>query len=197
MTELTQSSTKQMDTFSASVLTISTVCALLLLFLFYAPGVDQALKAAQVPPGQGVWLHLHIASYCLSYTLFAAALLLAGARLVAKARTRHPWIEGAAGLGALLTIPGLVFGGLASKPMWGVYWVWDIKLILSIGATMALIPISLASIMTMRISSTRGRNRALALLLTLAMLVCAGLYLVGRAFGLTIHPQWFPELLLR
>lgn len=197
MTELTQASTRQLDTFCAFVLAISTFFALLLIFLFYVPGADQVLKAAQVPPGQGVWLHLHIASYCLSYTLFAAALLLAGVRLVVKARTRHPWIEGAAGLGALLTVPGLVFGVLASKPMWGVYWFWDIKLIRSIGATIALIPIALASIMTMRISSTRARNGALALLLTLAVLVCAGLYLVGRACGLTIHPQWFPEVLLR
>jgi hypothetical protein len=27
--------------------------------------------------------------------------------------------------------------------------------------------------------------------------LCLALFLIGRVFGLTIHPQWFPEILFR
>lgn len=197
MNEQNEALSKQLDMFAFVVLALAIICALLLIFLFYVPGASQALEAAQVPHGQRAWLHLHIAAYSLSYLQFASALVLAGVRLIAKAIPRKPWIEGATGFASLLALAGLVFGILASKPMWGAYFVWDIKLILSVIVTIALAAISLASIVTTRISSVGTRNLTLTVLLVLAVLLCTGSFLVGRSFGLTIHPQWFPELLFR
>ena len=45
---------------------------------------------------------------------------------------RHPLADvaarAAAPLGALFTVLGIITGSLWGKPMWGTYWVWDMRL---------------------------------------------------------------------
>jgi hypothetical protein len=110
--------------------------------------------------------------------------------------TPRPWIEGTAILATLFALLGLVFGMPAAKSIWGSFWVWDIKLIAALFAAIAFIGISIAVVMTRFIASEKSRNVSLLFLFVTAVVLCTALFLIGRVFGLTIHPQWFPELLL-
>jgi hypothetical protein len=53
-------------------------------------------------------------------------------------------------------------------------------------------------VLTRFISDEKTTNISLLLLFGTAVFLCIALFLIGRVFGLmTIHPQWFPEVLFR
>jgi hypothetical protein len=191
-----QATPAKLDHISAILLSIPVVAALCLVFLFYIPGIDRAVSVNQLPR-EVLSLKLHIAAYSFSYCLFVAGLFLTINRLIARTMTPRPWIEGTAVIATLFAILGLVFGIPASKSIWGSFWVWDIKLVTAIFATIAFVGISIAVVMTGFILSEKSRNVSLLLLFATAVVLCTALFLIGRVFGLTIHPQWFPEVLLR
>lgn len=191
-----QETPAKLDRVSALLLSIPVAAALCLVLLFYIPGIDRAVSINQLPR-EVLSLKLHIAAYCLSYCLFVAGLSLTIDRLLARTMTPRPWIEGTAITATIFAILGLVFGIPASKSIWGSFWVWDIKLVIAIFATLAFVGISIAVVMTRFISGEKSRNVSLLFLFVTAVVLCTALFLVGRVFGLTIHPQWFPELLFR
>jgi hypothetical protein len=196
MTTNNQAIPNKLDRFSATLLTIPVVAALCLVFLFYLPGINRAVSDNQFP-NEVLTLKLHIAAYSLSYGLFVAGLLLTIKHLFAQTMTPRPWIESTAVIATLFAILGLVFGIPASKLMWGVFFVWDIKLISAINATIVFVGISIAVLMTRFISGVKSRNAALLFLFITAVVLCFDLFMIGRVFGRTIHPQWFPEMLFR
>lgn len=181
---------------SVILLSIPIVTAVCLIFLFYIPSIDRAVNLNQLPR-EVLSLKLHISAYCLSYCLFAAGLFLTIHRLFSRSMTPRPWIEGTAITATFLAILGLVFGMPASKSIWGSFWVWDIKLVSTISTTILLVVISIAVVLTRLVSSEKSRNIYLVFLFATAVVSCTALFLIGRVFGLTIHPQMFPELLLR
>lgn len=181
---------------SVLLLSIPVVAALCLVFLFYIPSINQAIRD-NLLPREALSLKIHIAVYCLSYCLFCAGLFLTIFRLITRSLTPRYWIEATVIIATLLAILGLVFGVLASNSMWGSFWVWDIKLIATINTTVAFVVISVAVILTRFISDEKFSNISLLFLLLIAVFLCVVLFLIGRAFGRTIHPQWFPEFLFR
>jgi uncharacterized membrane protein len=196
MTTTNQATPTKLDRVSAILLSVPVVAALCLVFLFYIPGIDRAVSVNQLPK-EVLSLKFHIAAYCLSYSLFIAGLFLTINRLLTRSMTSRLWIEGTAIIATLFAFLGLVFGMPASKSIWGSSWVWDIKLIAAIFATIVFVGISIAVVMTRFISSEKSRNASLLFLFVTAVVLCTALFLIGRVFGLTIHPQWFPELLFR
>ena len=196
MTTTNHTTSAKLDLVSASLLSVPLVAALCLVLLFYLPGIDRAVSVNQLPR-EVLFLKLHIAAYCLSYSLFVAGLFLTINRLLFRTMTSRAWIEGIAIVATLFALLGLVFGIPASKSIWESFWVLDIKLVSAIFATIAFVGISIAVVMTRFISSEKTRNVSLLFLFVTAVVLCTTLFLIGRVFGLTIHPQWFPEFLLR
>jgi ABC-type transport system involved in cytochrome c biogenesis permease subunit len=191
-----QETPARLDRVSTILLIIPIIAALCLVFLFYLPGINRAVSDNQLPK-EVLSLKLHIAAYSLSYGLFIAGLLLTIKHLFAQTMIPRSWIEGTASIATLLAFLGLVFGIPASKQMWNGIFVWDIKLISAICATIVFVGISIAVFMTRFISGEMSRNAALLFLFLTAVVLCFDLFLIGRVFGRTIHPQWFPELLFR
>jgi hypothetical protein len=191
-----QAMSTRLDRVSAILLSIPVVAALCLVLLFYLPGIDRAVSANQLPR-EVLSLKFHIAAYCISYSLFVAGLFLTINRLRTRTMTPRPWIEGTAILATLFAFLGLVFGMPAAQSIWGSFWVWDIKLIAALFAAIAFVGISIAVVMTRFIASEKSGNVSLLFLFVTAVVLCTALFLIGRVFGLTIHPQWFPELLVR
>ncbi len=196
MTTTNPASSAKLDRVSAILLSIPVIAALCLVFLFYIPRIDRAVSLNQLPP-QVLTLGLHIAAYALSSCLFVAGLLLAINHLFPWSRIPRPWIEGTAILATLLAILGLVFGLPASKIMWGQYLVWDIKLVTAIFVSMAFVAISILVVLTRFIPDEKFTNVLLLFLFGAAVFLCIALFLIGRVYGLTIHPQWFPEFIFR
>ena len=186
----------KLDRLSAILLIVPVAAALGLVFLFYIPGINRAVSINQLPR-EVVSLKLHIAAYSLSYCLFVAGLFLAINRLTGRTMPPYPWIEGTAVIAALFAILGLFFGMAASKSIWGSFWVWDVKFVTAIFGTIAFLGISSAVVMTRFISGEASRNISLLFLFVTAVAFCTALFLIGRVFGVTIHPQWFPEILFR
>jgi len=191
-----QATPAKLNVVSAILLSIPVISALCLVFLFYMPGIDQAVSLNQLPR-EVFSLKLHIAAYSLSYSLFVAGLLLTINRLFARTMTPRSWIEGTVVIATLLDILGLVFGIPASKAIWAGFFFWDIKLVTAIFATIAFVGISIAVVLTRFISDEKSTNLTLIVLFGTAVFFCMALFLIGRVFGLTIHPQWFPELIFR
>lgn len=196
MTTTNQATPPKLDRVSAILLSFPVAAALVLVFLFYIPGIDWAVSINQLPR-EVLSLKLHIAAYSLAYCLYVAGLFLTINSLLSRTTTPHRWIESTAGIATLFAILGLVFGIPASKSIWGDFWVWDIKLVLAIFATIAFVGISIAVVMTRFITGEKLRNVSLLVLFVIAVVLCIAQFLVGRVFGLTIHPQWFPEQLFR
>jgi len=196
MTTTNQAPPTKPDPVSPLLLSIPVVAALSLIFLFYIPGIDRAVNDNQLP-GEVLSLKLHIAAYSLSYCLFVAGLFLTISRIFVRSMTQRYWIEGTVIIATLLAILGLVFGVPASKIMWGSFRVWDIKLVTTIFVTIAFVGISIAVVLTRFISNEKAANVSLLFLFVTAVFLCLAMFLIGRVFGLTIHPQWFPEILFR
>jgi len=196
MTTNNQIKSLKPDRFSAFLLSIPVIAALCLFFLFYMPGIDQSVSG-NLLPREVLSLKIHIAAYSLSYCLFVSGLFLTIKRFFSKSTTSRSWIEVTAIIATLLAILGLAFGIPASNIMWGSYLVWDIKLITTISVTFGFVGISVAVVLTRFVSDEKSSNLFLLFLLLIAVILCIILYLVGRVFGLTIHPQWFPENLFR
>jgi heme exporter protein C len=178
-------------------LTVTLLAALGLYSLFYAPTITQGVRSGSLPASGALWLQLHIAAYSLSYSLFFTGLLLAVTFWLGQSTTRLPWVEAATVVAAFLALLGLLAGMLAAKPMWGGWWVWDAKHTSVLLATVTLVGVSPMAALTRLVSNPSHRQVALVVLLVIAVVACAGSFLVGAAFTRVVHPRWFPEILFR
>ena len=76
-------------------------------------------------------MYVHVPSAWLAYLSFAAT-LVAGVAYLKTRRMRWDHIAGAsAEVGVLFTGLALVTGSIWGKPVWGVWWTWDARLVLT------------------------------------------------------------------
>lgn len=76
-------------------------------------------------------MYLHVPAAWVAYVAFAVTSLASALYLIP--RTRHPrWDAVAAAsaeLGVLFTAVTIVLGSLWGRPVWGVWWAWDARLV--------------------------------------------------------------------
>ena len=72
-------------------------------------------------------LHLHVAFYLISYSLFATALFLAILITVTGNSPRIDWLALSTCAAAISLILGIVCGAMFARVVWGMYFAWDLK----------------------------------------------------------------------
>lgn len=76
-------------------------------------------------------MYVHVPSAWLAYLSFATT-LVAGVAYLRTRRMRWDHIAGASGeVGVVFTGLALVTGSIWGKPVWGVWWTWDARLVLT------------------------------------------------------------------
>lgn len=183
------------DRISGIAFGIALFAAVVLYFLFYAPGISQATESGSLSTQGIVWLKLHITVYWVSYFLYIAGLLLAVILSIRKATTRFPWIEVGTILATVLVVIGFIAGILYSKPAWNAWWVWDPKHVVSLVNTLVLLGIAFLAGFSRIFYKGTNRNIALVVMLFIAVATCVWSLLIG--FARNIHPQWFLNLFVR
>jgi len=187
---------QMLDRVCAIAFAVALLAALSIYFIFYLPGITQAIRSGVLPEKGILWLEIHIAAYWISSSLYLTGLLLAVIYFLGKATTRFPWIEAAMIIATILTVTGLITGILFSKPAWNVWWVWDAKHIVVLLNTLLLLGISPLVVMSRKFSNPMCRSGALVILLLVAVASCFWSFLI-RFFFPIIHPQWFPYVLFQ
>lgn len=161
-----------------------------LFFLFYSPGIARSAFFREM---NTLWLMIHINFYWTAYFLYFVSLVLAAYLLVRHATTRLPWVEVATMAASLFAVLGLVAGIIFAKPAWGVYWVFDAKHVVVLQVTPILMGISVVAMVARARLAPRPRNIVLIVVLSIAVLLCAGSFMAG--FMRNVHPQWLVETL--
>jgi heme exporter protein C len=145
----------------ARVLGVATLAALVVLALF---GLWGAPPDAVQSDAQRL-MYLHVPSAWIAYLAFGVTAL--GSALWLWPRTRSEVWDRAAGasaeLGVFFTGLTLVLGSLWGRPVWGVWWAWDARLV----TTVVLFFLYLGYIALRRIPSApevRARRCAIAAL---------------------------------
>jgi heme exporter protein C len=147
---------------SLAAITVSSLGALAVLGLVTAPP-DRIQGDAQR------LMYLHVPSAWAAYLAFGVTSLASVLYLVP--RTRHPrWDRVAAGsaeLGVMFTALTIALGSLWGRPVWGVWWAWDARLI----TTVVLLFLYLGYLALRRVpagSEARARRSAIAALVAFA-----------------------------
>ncbi len=109
---------------AVGVASLVALVALALFGLWGAPPDEVQGDAARI-------LYIHVPSAWLAYLAFGVTALASALYLWARTRSAV-WdrVAGAsAELGVLFTALTLVLGALWGKPVWGVWWAWDARLV--------------------------------------------------------------------
>ncbi|MBL6750478.1 MAG: cytochrome c biogenesis protein CcsA [Nevskia sp.] len=93
--------------------------------LFVAPPDYQQGDAFRI-------IYVHVPAAALSMSIYVAMALAAAVALIWRMKLAEVALVAAAPVGASFTALALVTGMLWGKPMWGAYWVWDVRLTLEL-----------------------------------------------------------------
>jgi len=137
-------------------------------------------------------LHLHVAFYLISYSLFVASVFLAILITVTGNSPRIDWVALSTCAATVSLILGIVCGPMFAKVVWEVYFAWDPKTELALlnGLLSVFIVIPLVLWLPRR-SKSQGRFLLVASVLVLPL----ALGLASFAIGRSQHPE--PFFLLR
>ena len=95
----------------------------------YKPAISLSVSIG----GTTTWLHLHVISYLLSYSLFLAALLLAVVTSINRRIVpRFHWVEIAMCAATGFNVLAILSGAMFARPVWGIYITLDAKITLAL-----------------------------------------------------------------
>ncbi|CAN5128621.1 N/A [soil metagenome] len=107
------------------VLAALAVAALLVLGLLVAPPDAVQGQAQRL-------MYVHVPAAWVAYLAFAAVLVCSVAYLVRRDLRWDRRAQAAAELGVGLTALAIVLGSIWGRPVWGVWWTWDPRLVTTV-----------------------------------------------------------------
>jgi len=100
-----------------------------LLSLGYGLTVGLAFAPADYQQGEAYRIiYVHVPCATLSLMVFAVMAVMSFVYLIWKIKLADIFAKASAPIGASFTFLALVTGALWGKPMWGTWWIWDVRL---------------------------------------------------------------------
>jgi heme exporter protein C len=161
---------------------LGVLTAILLIYAFY-----QALVVAPTDQMQGnVYriIYYHVPSAWTAFTLFFINFVASVLYLIKRRPTADMVAQVAAEVGVVFLTVNLVTGPIWARPVWGIWWTWDLRLT----STLVLWLIYVSYLFLRRFSSS-GETPLLAAALAVLGALCVPFVFFSIWFFRTQHPQ--------
>jgi heme exporter protein C len=161
---------------------LGVLTAILLIYALY-----QALVVAPTDQMQGnVYriIYYHVPSAWTAFTLFFINFVASVLYLIKRRPTADIVAQVAAEVGVVFLTVNLVTGPIWARPVWGIWWTWDLRLT----STLVLWLIYVSYLFLRRFSSS-GETALLAAALAVLGALCVPFVFFSIWFFRTQHPQ--------
>jgi len=129
-------------------------------------------------------IYIHVPATWMSVMIFMLMAFWAGLDLICKVRLAPMMVEALAPTGAMFAFMALWTGSLWGKPVWGAWWVWDMRLV----ADLALMLVYLAIVaLHTAIEDARLADRIARLLVLLGVLIVPATLASVALWPATVH----------
>ena len=122
---------RQTDTWLVALTALSAVLILVALYLALV-GAPKAVMQSEIGPIVQRIIYFHIATAWVGFLAFFVTFLAGAVYLRTQARRWDIVALSSAEIGTVFMLGVLISGSIWAKPAWGVWWVWDERLTISL-----------------------------------------------------------------